>query len=108
MRNRKEYDKGRYLENKGTIIHRSTKLRKKNRQELNLGHWKKLAYYYKLNGEELQKQFLKQDKKCFYCKVAFDKKIAPSVEHYFPRNNSRVVISCMDCNRLKWNRNGDN
>jgi hypothetical protein len=103
-----ERDRIRYQKNKDIISHRSTRIRTKNRIELNLYHWKRLASRHQLNGEELQKQFLTQEKRCFYCKVIFDEKNIPSVEHYFPGDNSKIVISCIYCNRLKWDKDGDN
>lgn len=107
MFDQKSYDRKRYRSNTTIVKNRSSKWRIKNRESLNLFHWNKLAYNHNLKGMDLQKQFIEQDKKCFYCKIDIDNKNLPSVEHYTPKSNIKIVISCKDCNRLKWDRNGD-
>mgnify|MGYP001585282841 CR=1 FL=1 len=95
-----------YLKNKQRIIKRGCAWRKKNRDELNIFFWRKGALRHKTSGEELQKQFFIQDKKCFYCGIELNGDNL-QIEHYNPKDKNKLVISCCDCNRLKWNRKGD-
>lgn len=95
-----------YLKNRKKIIKRNLAWHKKNRQEVNIFFWRKGALRHGTSGEKLQKQYLLQEKKCYYCGIELiGNKL--QIEHYNPKDNNRLVISCPDCNRLKWNRNGD-
>src|SRR4030042_4654147 len=94
-----------YLDNKERIIKRMRNWRQKNRKELNIFFWRKTASRYELVAEDLMKQFLIQEKKCFYCKIPLTANNL-QIEHFYPKK-TKIVISCKDCNRLKWDRDGD-
>ena len=94
-----------YLNNKEKIIKRLGNWRNKNRKECNIFFWRRGAIRHKLIAEDLVKQFEIQDKKCFYCKVDLTADNL-QIEHYYPKG-TKIVISCKDCNRLKWSKNGD-
>ena len=102
MNNKERYQKYKEAWNK-----RNREYYKKNKKVANLYYWKLLAKHHELKGEDLQEQYIRQEEKCFYCKVQLDDKNEPCVEHYYPKNNSRIVISFKHCNRLKWDMTGD-
>ncbi len=95
-----------YLKNKKRFIERNKAWTRKNRTELNIFFWRKGALRHKISGETLQNQYFIQDKKCFYCKVELNGDNL-QIEHFNPKDKTKLVISCCDCNRLKWDRKGD-
>ena len=77
---------------------------RKNKEKLNIFYWNKRGSNYHVSGKYLQNIFLKQGELCYYCKVGLrDSNF--HIEHTTPQDNSKIVISCPDCNRLKWTRN---
>ena len=78
----------------------------RNRLEMNDSYWKRIARRHKVDAALLKSIYIDQHKKCFYCKVDL---LAANlhVDHYYPKSSIKIVISCADCNRLKWQKNGD-
>ena len=77
---------------------------RKNRVALNDTHWKLLARKHNTQWKELKEKYLQQKQKCFYCKHQLSDGNL-HIEHFNPRQK-KLVISCADCNRLKWERTG--
>ncbi len=93
----------------------------KNRAEMNEHYLKKVVKFhryktartksgrygkYNVTVERIQRLMLSQKGKCYYCKVVLNGGNM-HVEHFYPRSNYKIVLSCADCNRLKWTKNGD-
>lgn len=78
----------------------------RDREEMNDRFWKKTSKYHHLDWITVRQIYSDQNKKCFYCKIEI-KAGNLHLEHYYPKRTDRIVIACADCNRLKWQRNGD-
>jgi hypothetical protein len=78
----------------------------KHRDAMDEQYWKKLSKFHHLNYLKVIEQFNKQNKLCYYCKVPVTGKNL-NIDHYYPRKDDKIVIACVECNRLKWNTNGD-
>lgn len=82
---------------------RVKKWRHKNAKELNIFYWNKCGLRHRVSGKYLLDTFLRQKKLCFYCKTELQH-LNVQVEHLTPKDNTKLAISCCDCNRLKWQR----
>ena len=86
---------------------------KEDRDKMNDSWWERKVHYYKwknkedIDYKEVKRIFEEQDRKCFYCHFLLETSDQVHLEHYYPKNNSKIVIACPDCNRLKWKKNGD-
>jgi hypothetical protein len=77
-----------------------------NRLEMNDSYWMRISRRHNLSKDLLKSIYMNQTEKCFYCKIHIDGTNL-QVDHYYPQENTKIVISCADCNRLKWQKNGD-
>ncbi len=77
-----------------------------NRQQLNDQHWKKICKFHNLDYREIKKLYKEQNGKCYYCTTNLTG-YNIHIEHYYPKRNDKIVLACCDCNRLKWQRTGD-
>lgn len=77
-----------------------------NRESMNDSYWKQLAIRHKLDFLYVKSLYESQNKLCFYCKFSINGSNL-QLDHYYPQSNEKHVLTCSDCNRLKWNRNGD-
>ena len=89
--------------------YRNMRIRKRlayNRDEMNDSYWSRISRRHKQSAEFFKNLYHKQSRKCYYCKVDV---IASNlhVDHYYPQKDIKLVISCCDCNRLKWQKSGD-
>ena len=82
------------------------KRRSYNVQVMNQTYWNNKCKEHKLDGKEVRGIFESQNRKCFYCDIELNGKNS-HIEHYYPKKNDKIVIACVDCNHLKWMRNGD-
>jgi 5-methylcytosine-specific restriction endonuclease McrA len=73
---------------------------------MNDSYWKRISKRHKLPYELIKTLYVNQEKKCFYCKVKMDGSNL-HIDHYYPKDISKIVLSCPDCNRLKWQKTGD-
>lgn len=84
----------------------------KNRDEMNDQFFKKAVkwhrqnYRYNITVEKIRNMLKRQSGRCFYCKVILTGQNI-HIEHYYPKKNTRIVLACADCNRLKWSKDGD-
>jgi len=88
------------------LNNRVRKRLKENRIEMNDSYWKRIARRHKTCSELLKSIYVEQNKKCFYCKIDITSSIL-HVDHFYPQKSDKLVIACQDCNRLKWQRNGN-
>lgn len=86
---------------------------KRDREEMNDKYWKKMVRFHNWRAKNKELDYLKiktifqgQKEKCFFCGVKLNSDNL-NLEHYYPKRSDKIVISCCDCNRLKWQRNGD-
>ena len=86
---------------KKLVVRRITK----NRLNMNDTYWRLCGRQHKVDGYLLKNIFQKQDKKCFYCRCNVAAKNL-HFDHFYPKQKSKIVIACSDCNRLKWERDG--
>ena len=97
---------------KGELARRKVK-RDSDQKELNNAWWERKVHYYKwklksnTDYREVITIFNNQNKKCFYCNLELRTAEQIHLEHYYPKSDKKIVISCPDCNRLKWRKNGD-
>lgn len=87
----------------------SARIRKRhaiNRSEMNDSYWKRISRRHNLSNDLLKSIYFHQNKKCFYCNILIDSSNL-HVDHYYPQMNTKIVMSCADCNRLKWQKDGD-
>lgn len=79
---------------------------KENRSQMNDSYWKRIGRRHKASWELLRSLYIEQDKNCFYCKTPVTNENL-HVDHFYPQKSDKLVIACEDCNRLKWQRNGE-
>ena len=91
---------------KNFLNERKRKRREKNRVEMNDSYWKRVGDRHKYHWEKLKAIYEEQEKKCFYCMTLVTSENL-HVDHFYPQKSDKLVISCQDCNRLKWQRNGE-
>ena len=77
-----------------------------NRNQMNDSYWKRISRRHCLPYELLKSIYRDQLEKCFYCFIYINSSNL-HIDHYFPQSDLKIVIACEDCNRLKWQRNGD-
>lgn len=80
--------------------------RLKNKGELNIKYWTLLGRRHSISGDVLLKICEQQNKECFYCHIPLVN-VVINIDHYTPKDSTKLVLTCSDCNRLKWERTGD-
>ncbi len=91
---------------KDFLNNRLRKRRELNRAEMNESYWKRIGRRHNASWQLLKSLYEEQEKKCFYCKDSVDYKNL-HIDHFYPQKSDKLVIACQDCNRLKWQRNGE-
>ena len=78
----------------------------RHREAMSDQYWKKIAKFHHLPYERVKNLWDEQKGKCYYCHIALNGNNL-NIEHYYPRDPIKIVLSCVDCNTLKWDKDGD-